>query len=103
MVEDIPLSADFEHSAVGVSARCGCLDDLAIRVDRASAAVDDGSAVCERSQRGVRPCVCQGIVGRRKSELSFLCPAAVYEHILVLDLTHGRCLEETEYPLLVSG
>ena len=46
----------------------------------------------------------QGVVGVGHSEFTVACPAAVDEHILILDFAHGRSFVETEgVVLLITG
>ena len=100
MVEHVPLPVDLAEAAVRVSARRRRDARLSVRPLLASAQVDQRTAVCEGSERAVRVSIGERAILRFKAEFAFRRVSSVYEHVLALNLAHGRPLEVAVYPFL---
>ena len=103
VIEHIPLAVDLTDAAVGVAVGGSSRDCVALLVDVASAAVDDGSAIGPRSQRMIAVRIGKRVVRHRKTELAVLREAAVDEDILILDLADGGRLEEAKVTFLITA
>ena len=103
VVEDVPLPVYLAEAAVGVAARRGRVDGLAVIVHVASAGVDHGAAVGPGTQRVVAPGPGQGVVRLGQTEVAVRRPAAVHEDVFVLHLADRRGLEEAELALLTQA
>ena len=86
---------------MGVAVDGGRGDGVAVLVQLAATAINDGSAIGVGAERLVAVGVGQRVVRAGQSELAIAGPAAVDEHILILDFADGRCLEEAEVALVV--
>ena len=87
MVEHIPLTVYLTDTAVSVAVNSGRCKYVVMLIGLTGTGIDNGSAICERSQRIVTVGVCQCIVRYRKTEFTVLGETAVYKYILILYLT----------------
>ena len=86
MVEHIPLARYLADAAMGVAGYGRRSDYIARLIYLTATGIYDRTAIGPWTKRRIAVGICKRIVGRRQSEFAFVCPAALYEYVFILDL-----------------